>query len=487
MVLSVFDHLRFQARQRPHALSVFGPAGTVTYEALADDVESLATELVEREIGRHDMVGLQFGFSYLHLLLILALDRLSVPSQSFATRGSVPAGPELRAQFDVTVMIAADAASADPGCRWIEMSERARPKLGKADLARLACIDSKPTDVVRLSWSSGTTGGLKGTAMSRAVQAHRLTNRRLIRGMGPQTRYFTGMPLSSATGYAMALAVLASGGAVILPGLADDFVTAANTLGVTLTSGAPGMLLDLLGRQGSAVRRLETIECFEVLGEHLPAKLAQDARLFLTPNLSLVYGSTEADRVAIAEATIGIADPSAVGFVSPLIEAEIVDDAGRALAAGHEGRLRVRGDQVVAGYYKNDAATRRHFQDGWFYPGDVGAITGDGLLRITGRVEDVIVRDAAVIAPQPIEAAINALPQVREAAVFPMPGAGGAQEIWAAVVLEPGADPRAVAEAVQLGDRTPARLLVIDRLPRNASGKIVRRMLVEWATRSRPP
>jgi acyl-CoA synthetase (AMP-forming)/AMP-acid ligase II len=466
-------------------LSVFGPTGTVTYEALVDDVEGLATELLEREIGRQDVIGIQLGFSYLHLLVILALDRLSVPSLSFATREAVPPGPALRAQFDVTAMISADSAPADAGCRWIEMAERQRPTFDRPDSARLARIDSRADALLRLCWSSGTTGTIKGSPMTRAVQAHRLTNRRLIRSMGPATRYFTGMPLSSATGYAMALAVLSAGGTVILPGLTDDFVTLANTLGVTLTSGAPGMLLDLLGRQGSAVRRLETMECFEVLGEHLPAKLAQDARLFLTPNLSLVYGSTEADRVAIAEATIGIADPSAVGFITSLIEAEIVDAADRAVVVGQEGQLRVRGDQVVACYYKNDAATRQHFRDGWFYPGDIGAIAGDGLLRITGRVEDVIVRDAVTIARQPIEAAIGALPQVREAAVFPMPGVGGAQEIWAAVVLEPGTDPRAVADAVRLGDRTPTRLLVVDRLPRNASGKIVRRTLIEWATRGR--
>src|SRR5271168_5085525 len=225
------------------------------------------------------------------------------------------------------------------------------------------------------------------------------------------------MPFSAGTSYARAVAVLSAGGAVVLPCPPIDFVSLANTVGVTTTCGSPSMLAELLGRRGDAVRRLETMESFEVLGEHLPVKLAQDARSFLTPNISNEYGATETDRVATADAAVCIADPSAAGFLTPWIEAEIVDAADRPVPNGQEGRLRVRGAPVIAGYYRNDDATRRNFRDGWFYLGDIGIITDHGLLRVTGRIEDQITRDGVSISVLPLEEMIRAVPGVRDVAV----------------------------------------------------------------------
>ncbi len=481
----LWDHVLFRARVHPSALAVYGVIGPVTYQALVRDVEALATELLERGLTRDDMVGLHFGFSYLHLLLILALDRLSVPSMSLTI---VDAGalPEVLPRFGLTAIISAMPAPADPPCRWVAMPEQHRPKLGEPDPARLARIDSPADALVRVLWSSGTTGDAKGSPLTRAVQLRRLALRRLLRNLGPGTRYFTAMQFASAPTYVVALATLAGGGTVILPNPAADFVGLANALGVTTTSAPPSMLAELLGREGDPLRRLETMTCFEVLGTHLPSSLAQQARSLLTPNLWTLYGTSETQSAATAEATVCIADPSAVGYLLPWAETEIVDLADRALPAGDEGIVRIRGEQMIAGYYNDEAATRRNFRDGWFYPGDVGMITAQGLLRVTGRVEDVIVRDGATLSPLPLEEALLGLPGVRDAAVFGLTRPDGGQDVCAALVLDAGADPGSVrvGAASRLGQQAPARLFIIDRLPRNENGKVLRRDLVALAERS---
>jgi acyl-CoA synthetase (AMP-forming)/AMP-acid ligase II len=487
MIPPLLDHIRFQARVRPGALAVFGSAGPVAYQTLVHDIDALATELLERNLTRQDMVGIQLGFSYLHLLLILALDRLSIPSMSFQTQDKLPPARFVREQLGVTAVISTHVAPAEPPSRWIEMAEQHRPRFGAVDAARLGRIDSPADGLVHVSWSSGTTGGAKGVPILRSVQAFRLASRRRARNLGSRTRYFTAMPHASVPGYIMPLAVLSAGGAVILPDPGTDFVGLTNALGVTATSVAPSMLVDLIGKAGAVTTRLEAMELLMVSGGPLPSQLAQEARLALTPHIWIGYGATETDGVAMAEAAVSSDDPSVIGFPFPWVDAQIVDAADRPLPAGQEGLLRLRSAQTVAGYYKNAAATQRNFRDGWFYPGDVGALTKQGLLRITGRVEDVIVRDGVAISPLPIEEAIGGLPQVREVAVFPMQGTGGPPEIWAAVVLEPGCDPKAVAAAAaaRLGDRTVARLFLVDRLPRNANGKVLRRVLVEWAGQSK--
>ena len=462
------------------------PAGPIAYHTLVHDTDALATELLERKLTRQDMVGLQMGLSYLHLLLILALDRLSIPSMSFESRDATPVTADDCRQFGLTAVISGETSPADPVCRWITMPEPHRPKLGKPDHALLAQLDSPSDSLVRVAWSSGTTGGAKGSPLTRTLQHHRITTRRLIRGFGPRTRYFTGMRFSNGTGYARTIAVLAAGGVVVLPCPPMDFVSQANLVGVTVMSGAPATLSALLGQSGGRVQRLETVEFFEILGAHLPAKLAHDARLYLTPNLWINYGATEVDQVASADAAVCIADPSAAGFVVPWTEAAVVDASDRPVPTGQEGRLRVRGPQMIAGYYGNSDATSRNFRDGWFYPGDLGAITDQGLLRVTGRVEEVIAQDGVMVSALPLEEMIRGVPGVRDVAVFPLTGADAAQEIGAALVLEAGADAKAVRLAIttKLGSQAPTRVFMTDGLPRNASGKVMRRRLVEMAQRA---
>jgi acyl-CoA synthetase (AMP-forming)/AMP-acid ligase II len=322
--------------------------------------------------------------------------------------------------------------------------------------------------------------------VTRTVQQHRARLRRLTGGFGPRTRYFAGMPFSTAVGYTRLFGVLSAGGAIVLPNPSVDFVSLANALGVTITAGAPAMLAELLGRDGAAVRRLETMPVFEVMGEHLPAALARDARLFLTPNIRSIYGSTETDQIAMADAAICMDDLSAVGFVMPWIEAEIVDAADRKLPPGVEGRLRVRGDPVISSYYKNEDATRRNFRDSWFYLGDLGVITPDGLLRVTGRVEDVIVRDGVSLSPLPLEEMIRGVTGVRDVAVFALVGASGAPDVCAALVLDAATESGKIAPLIRarLGSQAPTRMFVLDSLPRSATGKVRRRELAEMAPRS---
>jgi acyl-CoA synthetase (AMP-forming)/AMP-acid ligase II len=486
VIRPAWDHIVFQARLRPAALAVWGPGGAITYQALIREVDGLATELLERNLTRQDLVGIEMGFTYLHLLLILALDRLTIPSLSFTVRDAVSASSAELAALGMTTMISSEAAPSDPPCRWIAMAEQHRPKTASPDSARLARLDSSPEDLVRLMWSSGTTGGAKASPVTRTLQQNRAHLRRLSGGFGPRTRYFAGMPFSTAVGYTRLFGVLSAGGAIVLPNPSIDFVTLANALGVTTTTGAPAMLAELLGRDGGSIRRLETMPVFEVLGEHLPAALARDARLFLTPNLRSIYGSTETDQVAMADAAIAMNDPSAVGFVMPWIDAEIVDVADRPLPFGQEGRLRVRGDPVIPKYYRNEAATRRNFRDGWFYLGDLGVITPDRLLRVTGRVEDMITREGISLSPLPLEEMIRGVPGVRDVAVFMLANAGDDADICAALVLEPGAESAKTVPQIRtrLGGQAPARMFVLDRLPRNATGKVRRRELAEMAQRS---
>jgi acyl-coenzyme A synthetase/AMP-(fatty) acid ligase len=113
-------------------------------------------------------------------------------------------------------------------------------------------------------------------------------------------------------------------------------------------------------------------------------------------------------------------------------------------------------------------------------------ITEAGLLRITGRVEDVILRDGVTDSPLPLEEAIRGLPGVRDVAVFALPHADGSQVVCAALVLDPGADAAAIQAGVaaRLGTQAPTRMVRVEQLPRNPNGKVLRRELIDWVQRT---
>ncbi|MBV8168219.1 MAG: long-chain fatty acid--CoA ligase, partial [Alphaproteobacteria bacterium] len=422
--------------------------------------------------------------SYLHVLLILAIDRIGVRSMARCLPRATLRSPSERQQFRLTTILSAAVAPPEPPCRWVQLAERDRPRLGAADPARLAALDLPDDTLVRVIWSSGTTGGVKGVPITRACQDHRVVTRRLARGLSCETRYLASVPFASPSGYVMALAVLAGGGAVLLPRPGLDFVDLANVLGATTTNVTPSMLAELVAEQATRPRRLETMDVLMVSGTHLPPDVARAALAGSTPNIWVGYGATEVDVVSQGWAGIALDDPSAVGIVQPWVDAEIVDGADRPLPPGREGMLRLRSVHMIDGYFGDDAATRRNFRGGWFYPGDLGVITEDRLLRITGRVEDMIVRGSVALAPDALEDALRGLPGVRDVGVFALARDDGSQEICAAFVL--GGSPVDAAQLLawgreKLGDGAPTRLFKLATLPRNANGKLLRRELATLA------
>ena len=134
-----------------------------------------------------------------------------------------------------------------------------------------------PTDsLLRVIWSSGTTGSPKGTPIARVKQMRRLEAANILRCHTPETRHFLAMGLGTVYGYNIALGLLMAGGAVILPG-SGSFFDFAKALGINAMGLNVQMLRALLGAQPDALRRLESLR-IDVMGSSLPPKLAQEAR-----------------------------------------------------------------------------------------------------------------------------------------------------------------------------------------------------------------
>ena len=174
-----------------------------------------------------------------------------------------------------------------------------------------------------------------------------------------------------------------------------------------------------------------------------------------------------------------------VGRALPGVQVRVHDDQGRACATGEIGGIEVQGPSVFAGYWQMPAKTREEFTaDGWFRTGDVGHLDANGVLTLIGRSKDLIISGGFNVYPAEIEGRINDLAGVAESAVVGVPHPDFGEAVVAVVVARPGATPVPAEVIAELRStiahfKVPKHVRLVDALPRNAMGKVQKKLLRE--------
>lgn len=166
------------------------------------------------------------------------------------------------------------------------------------------------------------------------------------------------------------------------------------------------------------------------------------------------------------------------------LDLKIVDEQGHEVSPGEVGEIVLRGPKISKGYWKNPEATGKTFKDGWFFTGDMGRLDADGFLFIVDRKKDMIISGGENIASLEVERVLYELPTVLEASVIGVPNDRWGEVPKAFVVVKPGAT--LTAEEIQehcmsrlAKFKVPKEVEFIDKLPRNPSGKVLKRLLRE--------
>ena len=190
------------------------------------------------------------------------------------------------------------------------------------------------------------------------------------------------------------------------------------------------------------------------------------------------YGMTEIG-MALSNPLRGERVPGSVGTPLPSVEVQLVDEDGKPVAPGTPGEIEVRGPSVFAEYWGKPDATRDAFRDGWFRTGDT-AVVENGVYRILGRTNlEILKTGGHKVSALEIEEALREHPAVAECAVVGVPDAEWGERVAAALVLKAGdaidlPSLRAWAKEFLAAYKLPSRLLVLDALPRNAMGKVMK-------------
>ncbi|WNG86086.1 fatty acid--CoA ligase family protein [Mycobacterium sp. ITM-2016-00317] len=275
---------------------------------------------------------------------------------------------------------------------------------------------------------------------------------------------------------------------------AERWVRLVAEEGVTSATVVPTMLDRIVAVLEAQGVTLPTLRTLAYGGSKVPLPLVRKA-LSLLPEVGFVnaYGLTETSstiavltpddhRAALAGTDEGITRRlGSVGQPVPGIEVQIRAEDGTVLGPGETGELFVRGEQV-SGKYTDIGSVLD--EQGWFPTRDVASVDEDGYLFIGGRSDDTIIRGGENIAPAEIEDVLVEHPHVRDCAVVGADDPEWGQIIVAVVVAQPGEQPdaeqlRSHVRAQLRGSRTPDRVVFRDELPTNATGKVLRRELVD--------
>jgi long-chain acyl-CoA synthetase len=255
------------------------------------------------------------------------------------------------------------------------------------------------------------------------------------------------------------------------------------TKDITVFIGVPAMYVVLVnaGKQNVAFPNLRRVICG---GAPLPVDTINGMKEGLDLEVVEGYGLTEASPACLFNPIHGVHKPGSVGVPFPLNECKVVNEDGEEQPVGKPGELLVKGPNVMRGYYNRDEENAVTIVDGWLHTGDIAQTDDDGYFYIVDRIKDLIIVSGLNVYPREVEEVLFEHPLVAEAAVIGEPDKLRGEVVVAYVALKDGAEIHHKELLRFLKSRIsqyklPRRINIVDALPRNSSGKVLKRLFRE--------
>ncbi|MEU0554422.1 AMP-binding protein [Dactylosporangium sp. NPDC006015] len=493
------ETLRLQALRRADREALVDGADRWTYAQLDADVDRHAAALLSAGIGASDLVGVLGRNTATYVLELLALARIGAISVPLNWRLHVTEQAYVINQAGITCLLYdddfADTAAelcaktgiATAVANGAQVVGDAQPLSALLDRqpagVRVPDAEKAPEDIHRLLYTSGTTAHPKGVIHTCGNLTANHLAQVLELELTQHDRILISAPLFHVSGLeAPGLAIFTAGATMVLTPTfkAADIAriaTGERITGMVLAAQILFGLLDLPEPPDlSALRYL--------LFAGVAPTVRRDVKRRL-PHVRLIdtFGMTElCNGVCYMDAAHEESKMGALGAPFPGVHIRIVDEQFRQVPPGTEGEIIIRGAKISPGYWNDEETNRRTRRDGWFLTGDVGRIDEDGYLWFVDRRTDLIKSGGENVAGAEIERVIAQHPDVAEVAVIGVPDPQWDEVPKAFVILRDGAaatgaDIREHCRANLAGFKVPKYVDVVESLPRNDSGKVLKREL----------
>jgi len=354
------------------------------------------------------------------------------------------------------------------------------------EAARARADDINPDDVADIIFTSGTTGKPKGAMTTHAQTLRTFDEWSSTVGLTRGDRYLVVNPFFHTFGYKAGIVACFIQGATIVPEPVFDVPAVLAHVAserISVLPGPPTLYLSILDHPDRDRFDLSSLRLAVTGAAAVPVEMIRRMREELTfDTIVTAYGLTE------STGTVSICrpddDPETISHTSGRamngVEVKIVDDAGNEVPRGEPGEIVCRGFNVMVGYFEDDAATREAIDaDGWLHTGDIGVMDARGYLQITDRKKDMFIVGGFNVYPAEVENAILEHPDVAQVAVVSAPDARMGEVGVAFVVARAGSsiDPEELCAwcAPRMANyKVPRRAMIVDALPVNASGKVLK-------------
>jgi len=505
------DILARRAAAHPEREALVDHRHRVTYGELLTRVDRTAAALQSLGIGAGDVVTIQLPNWVEFAYVFFACERIGAIANQI--------GPDFRSrEVEYIVRFSESRAFVCPatfkGFDYVEMVRSLRPKLtglkavlvlaGGGPGSDIVSLDDliygpaappplKPhrmagSDVMRMAFTSGTTGNPKGVTHSfeTTLPAADILNGAM--NVTEREVFLIYLPLGLNWGYLTLLqSIMAGARAVLL----DRFTGRAaleliERERVTFIPSAPASIIAMLNDPELSRFDLSSLRVVITGGASCPIETIRAYRAHMPGHLIELYGMLE---TGFHTFTRFEDDPEAVtgtiGRAAPRMQLRLIDEHGRDVPPGAEGEIAAKGPSVHLGYYKNPAANAELFTaDGWFRTGDLGVVDRAGNVRIVGRLKEMINRGGKKFFPREVEEILYTHPAVLHAAVVGVPDPRLGERNCLCVIPHPGKSVSLPEMVAYLRDgvatyKLPEELEIFDEFPFTPTGKIQRHALTK--------
>ena len=503
--LFTFDEfLRYWAKDRPQKLAMEGDDLRYSFAELEDATARVASALLAMGLNKGDRIcwfgknsvtyfTLFFGAARAGIVMVPVGWRLAEPEAAFIIDNAEAKLLFLGDGFEACV----NTLGKRPGLIRTFTSDEARREVLTAPRADFT--PSGADEAILQLYTSGTTGNPKGAVLSNrnlfGLRKANLDNPPHHTLWEEDEAVLVAMPCAHIGGTGLGVMALSAGlpGVVLTEFDPPRVFDAVENRGVTRFFIVPAALQMLLNHPDCGKTDFSRIKYILYGASPIPLELLRECIAMFGAQFVQNYGMTE------TTGTICVLPPEdhtvegnkrmrSAGKPLPGVEMEIRGPDGTALPVGEIGEIVTRSSSNMLGYWKLPEATAATMKDGWVATGDVGYMDEDGYVYMYDRAKDMIITGGENVYPAEVESGIYGHPDVLEVAVIGVPDEKWGEAVKAVCVPKPGAtvDPDSViswARERLAGFKVPKSVDVIDALPRNPSGKILRRQLREpyWA------
>jgi fatty-acyl-CoA synthase len=500
---------RVHAKNSPSKPAIIWRGRTTSWAELDERIDRLATGLKRRGIGRGKSVVLMMKNRQEMVELGAAAARMGAATVSISWRSTpkelvylathsgargivlepelLPTLEQARAELpdhflENVLVVGVD--EAPPGTTRLDA-------LLEGPVERMGHTSASDDDAAVVIYTSGTTGKPKGAVRKfpkdTMVSAFRFINETPMR---VDDVHLVACPLYHSTAFGFLSLSHMLGATVVLMDHFEpvEFLRLVDQHEVTTSAVVPTMLQRILDVPAEVRKKYDTRSLRAIFsgGAPLPAPVAVDFMDAFGDVLFNFYGATETGLVTLAKPHDLRAAPNTIGKAVPGNEIRLLGDDGKEVEQGQVGELYVKNKLLVAGYHKDEEATSSSMRDGFFSVGDLARVDRDGRYFIEGRKRDMIITGGVNVYPVEIEATLEQHPDVVEVAVVGVPDREWGERVRAFVVRRAGStvDEGALKTFVRerlAGPKVPRDFVFLEALPRNPTGKVLKRDLRDRA------